>query len=164
MKKLLIALLFITPAYADISVCVNSTTGKARFATACSKKETQQMLGSVGSTEPTSTVRITSKRVTIPAGTLPGSMNNDQFTPNVIAELSCNKSEDLLDYQIKNAAYPSFYYKWDDDNVCSAWSDGISPTVVAYCGKGYDSSIDTYNPAPTTAPVSIYLVAYCVRK
>lgn len=155
-------------AHADVSVCVNDKTGKARFAATCSKKETQQFLstGGVASGD----VRTISKKVVVPKGTVPGhriSSTSSAWTPNFVAELSCSDQELYLESRQGMeviGAYP--------DNHCDAAYPADEEEQMrfvrmqVYCGGG-SSSYDEYGMAtlaPTTKDISLYLYGACIKK
>jgi hypothetical protein len=163
MKKLLIALLFTTPAYADISVCVNSTTGKARFATVCSKKETQQFLQMGG--EAPGDVKSISKKVIVPKGTVPGYRATEYpytVTLNFPASIGCSDQEIYLESKMKVLGA-------EPDNFCSAYGGGNFETgdtgIQVLCGGGnYAIFSMDQNIEPTTRDITLYLVASCIKK
>jgi hypothetical protein len=163
-------------AQADVSVCVNNKNGKARFATACSKNETQQFLtsggGSGGGSSNAGDLRYVSRYVTIPAGTSPGSWTDGSdfyFKENVVASVSCDSSEVMVDYNVLDARAPHGpAWEWSPlghGNRCVASvDDANSISMGVYCGKdaeyyGYPS-VD----GPTSGDTPIYMLISCIKK
>lgn len=151
-------------AQADVSVCVNNKNGKARFATVCSKKETQQFLKTGGETP--GDVRTISKKVVVPKGTLPARQASDPpyyKTPNFVADLSCADQEILLEYSMKRTGGQQ------EDNFCSI-AEGAnslfeSKGIQVFCGGGsYESYLHYDSIEPTTRDITFYLIASCIKK
>jgi hypothetical protein len=154
----------VTGAPANISVCVNNASGKARFATKCSSKEKQQFLSSSGGSQG-SGLRTIVKKFNIPAGTSPGSGASwdSNWALNYVAKLSCDPSEFMLgtmligidpNYGNEKGGY---CYKENIESPPDVTSSNSSRR--AYCGISTSTGL-----SPTKQSFSIYMISDCIKR
>lgn len=162
------ATLAASAAQADVSVCVNNKSEKARFATKCSSKERQEILGGSGGGGGSGDVRTISKTVVVPGGTSPGSWGDDgNFKENIVAELSCNSTEAMIDYRVIDAKNPhNWGWSWESGNICEAHAEKAdSISMGINCGRvSYDGDRLMSQEKPTMGPTPVYMLVNCIKK
>lgn len=163
MKALLALILLSTTAAADISVCVNTKSGKARFSTSCTSKETQQyVMTGVGANGP---IRTITAKVVVPKGTEPERQpTKNQFEPNYIAQVACADDEIYLrNYEDGTVTNTNIHNYCEFEPIVikegDEWEgDWEKVGVRVYCGGSSNLT------SPTTADMTVYLVAACLKK
>lgn len=168
MKNTLVSAVIVTAiatsaAQADVSVCINNKTGKARFSPVCTIKETQQFLTTSGGAS--GDVRTISKKVIVPKGTLPGHRATEypySVTMNFSAEISCSDQDIYLGSQMRVIGA-------DPENFCSSSEHGNFESgdtgISVLCGGGdYAGFYMDQRIEPTSRDITLYLVASCIKK